>query len=249
MHKDTIIFQLATHYLPKVSLCIERLMQTIEEASLEKHPVIHHYALNNIFEIMKLIEKPELKSRFLKEFLRIEHGVNKSLITLSNKAFAKLFVQIQVLSHMSGRFGENIHLDPFLQSLRLIQSSHSIDGELYSPQLLFWLENKPEVRQADLERWLKQMKSLNDTVGAYLSLFREMANFETITLTNGFYQCPLPARTTSCLLIMLRMEKNTPLVPKMQVGHHGFSLRLCEVMTMREVSHETTSLDLSICQL
>ncbi len=249
MHNDTIIFQLATHYLPKVSLCIEKLMQTIEEASLEKHPVIHHYALNNIFEIMKLIEKPELKSRFLKEFLRIEHGLNKSLITLSNKAFAKLFVQIQVLSHMSGRFGENIHLDPFLQSMRLVQSSHSIDGELYSPQLLFWLENKPEVRQADLERWLKQLKNLNDTVSAYLSLFREAASFETIVLNNGFYQCPLPARTTSCLLIMLRMKKNSLLVPKMQAGHHGFSLRLCEASSMREVTYQETSLDLSICQL
>lgn len=249
MHKDTIVFQLATHYLPKVSLCIERLMQTIEEASLEKHPVIHHYALNNIFEIIKLIEKPELKSRFLKEFMRIEHGLNKSLISLSNKAFAKLFVQIQVLSHMIGRFGDNIHLDPFLQSLRLVQSSHSIDGELYSPQLLLWLEDKPEARQTDLERWLKQLKTLNDTVTTYLSLFREMANFETISLLNGFYQCPLPARTTSCLLIMLRMEKDTGFVPKMQIGHHGFSLRLCEFSSMREIQNQTTTVDLSISQL
>jgi cell division protein ZapD len=249
MHTDTIVFQIAGHYLPKVSLCIERLMQTIEEASLEKHPVIHHYALNNIFEIIKLIEKPELKSRFLKEFMRIEHGVNKSLIYLSDKSFARLFVQIQVLSHMIGRFGENIHRDPFLQSLRLVQSSHSVDGELYSPQLLLWLENRPETRQADLERWLKQLKTLNDTVRTYLSLFREMASFETVSLHHGFYQCPLPVRTTGCLLIMLRMSKSTGFVPKMQIGHHGFSLRLCEAETMREVQTETTTIDLAICQL
>lgn len=248
MRKDAIVFELATHYLPKISLRIERLMQTIEEAVLEKHPIIHHYALNNIFEIIKLVEKPELKSRFLKEFMRIEHGVNKSLISLSDKSFAMLFVQIQVLSHIVGRFGEGIHLDPFLQSLRLVQSSHSIDGELYSPQLLLWLENKPEARQADLARWLQQLKTLSDTVKAYLSFFREMENFEQISLVHGFYQCSLPAKPTSSVLIMLRMERNTDLTPKMQIGHHGFSLRLCEASTMRETQIPLV-VDLSISQL
>lgn len=249
MHKDSIIFQLATQYLPKVSLCIERLMLTIEEACKEKHPVIHHYALNNIFEIIKLVEKPELKSRFLKEFMRIEHGLNKSSMNLSNKAFAKLFVQIQVLSHLVGRFGDNIHLDPFLQSIRLVQASHSIDGELYSPQLLIWLENTPEARQADIERWLKQLKVLNDTVTVYLSLFRETASFETITLVNGFYQCALPAKTNACQLIMLCMDKASGLVPKMQIGHHGFSLRLCEIESMREIHNQNIDVELSICQV
>jgi cell division protein ZapD len=170
-------------------------------------------------------------------------------MSLSNKSFAKLFVQIQVLTHLVGRFGENIHLDPFLQSIRLIQSSHSIDGELHSPQLLLWLESAPEARQTDLERWLKQLKILNDTVSVYLSLFRETANFEPITLIHGFYQCSLPTKKTSCQLIMLRMDKYSGLVPKMQIAHHGFSLRLCQVGTMCEVQNKDIAIDLSICQL
>lgn len=249
MHQDTVLFQLATHYLPKVSLCLERLMQTIEEACQEQHPIIHHYALNNIFEIIKLIEKPELKSRFLKEFMRIEHNTNKSMMTLSDAAFAKLFVQIQVLTHMVGRFGENIHLDPFLQSLKLVQASHSIDGELYSPQLLLWLEDTPKHRQSDLTRWLQQLKILKDTVSIYLSLFRETASFETIHLDHGFYQCPLPIRTTTCLLMMIKMNKNTGLTPKMQIGHHGFSLKLYERQTMYEKKDAISQIELAICHI
>ncbi len=57
MHQDTILFQLATHYLPKKALRLECLFLTIEQACTETHPIIHHYALNNIFEIMKLVEK------------------------------------------------------------------------------------------------------------------------------------------------------------------------------------------------
>ena len=248
MPKNSIIFQLATHYLPKVALRIERLLLTIEQACKETHPVIHHYALNNMFEIIKLIEKPELKSRFLKEFMRIEHSLNKASVSLSNAAFAKLFVQIQQLSHLSGQFGKNIHTDPFLQSMRLAQSSHSIDCELHSPQLLLWLESEPAPRQRDLTTWLKQLRTLLDTVSIYLSLLRETASFETITLINGFYQCALPVKS-SCHLIMLRMDKHCGIVPKMQLGQHGLSLRLCEAHSMREIHNTNTAIDLSICQL
>lgn len=248
MQNNSIVFELATHFLPKVALHLERLLLTIQEATEETHPVIHHYALNNIFEIMKLIEKPELKSRFLKELMRIEHALNKFANPISNAAFAKLFVQIQVLSHLSGRFGETIHVDPFLQSIRLTQSVHSLDCELHSPQLLLWLENDANLRQTNLRHWLKQLQTLTDTVCAYLLLLRETASFETISLNNGFYQCALPART-SCQLLMLRMNKQADVVPKIQIGHHGLSLRFCESKTMREIQINDIPLELAICQL
>ena len=55
MGDDTIIFQLATHYLPKIALRLECLFLTIEQACEESHPVIHHYALKNIIEINVVI--------------------------------------------------------------------------------------------------------------------------------------------------------------------------------------------------
>ena len=248
MPKDTIIIELATHYLPKVALRTERLLKTIQEASEETHPIIHHYALNNIFEIIKLIEKPELKSRFLKELMRIEHSLNKAPTIISNSAFAKLFVQIQVLSHLAGRFGETIHVDPFLQSIRVTQSMHNNDCELYSPQLLLWLEGEAKLRQDQLKIWLKQLQTLTDTVTAYLMLLRETASFETISLINGFYQCPIPSKIT-CHLIMIRMSKQSGVVPKIQIGHHGLSLRLCERGSMREIQTSDIPIELAICQV
>lgn len=64
MFENTITFQLATHFLPKIALRLECLYQTIQQACEETHPVIHHYALKNIIEIIKLVEKPELKAVF-----------------------------------------------------------------------------------------------------------------------------------------------------------------------------------------
>ena len=248
MPHNTIIFQLATQYLSKIALRIERLFLAVVQACEEKNPLIHHYALKNVIEIIKLIEKPELKSRFVKELMRIEHTVNKSQVGIPNSLYASLFVQVQVLNHIAGRFGEAIHHDPFLQSIRLAQSAHSSDCELHAPQLLLWLESDSSRRQQDLSSWLKHLQTLHDTVTVYLSLLRGTAEFETITMLHGFYQCSLPTKIL-CHLIMLRMDKECGIVPKMQLGHHGLNLRLCEAQTMQELRQSNIQIDLAICQI
>lgn len=249
MQHDTLIFQLAVHFLPKVALRLERLFLAIEQACDATNPIIHHYALKNIIEIIKLIEKPELKSRFVKELMRIEHVINKTQTNISNARYASLFVQVQVLSHISGRFGESIHQDPFLQSIRLAQSAHNSDCELHAPQLLFWLENDSSVRQNNLIVWLKHLQTLCDTVDIYLALLRDTAEFEPIDMLNGFYQRSLPARMTYHL-ILIRMNSLCGIVPKIQLGHHGLSIRLCDAYSMQEVRESTESnVDLAICQL
>ncbi|KTD23443.1 Protein of uncharacterised function (DUF1342) [Legionella lansingensis] len=249
MFEDTITFQLPTHYLPKIALRIESLYQTIQQACKETHPVIHHYALKNVIEVIKLIEKPELKSRLLKELMRIEHASNKAnTTTISDNLYNHLCSQIQILTHVVGRFGGDIHQNSFLQSIRVSQATHSSDCEMYSPQLLLWLESKPELRQRDLASWLNSLRTLYSVVSLYLALLRDTAKFNKIDMLNGFYQRPLPPKT-SCHLILLRIEKSFGIVPRMQLGHHGLSLRLCEITTMREVRETDAKLDLAICQL
>ena len=248
MQHDTITFQLATHYLPKIALRLECLFLTIDQSREETHPVIHHYALKNIIEITKLVEKPELKSRFLKEFMRIEHALKKSQTIISNSLYADLFLQIQHLVHITGRFGNKIHNNCFLQSLKATQTMPHNDCELHTPQLLLWLENNPEIRQLDLATWLNDLQTLYDTVTIYLALLRDTAEFNIIDTMNGFYQRPLPSGP-SCHLILLRMNKNSGVIPKMQLGHHGISLRLCNANSMHEIHHPTTQIDLAVCQL
>jgi cell division protein ZapD len=248
MPVDTITFQLATHYLSKVALRLECLLLTVEQALEEQHPVIHHYALKNVIEIIQLSEKPELKSRFFNELIRIVHIIKKSQVFISDSLYANLFVQVQYLSHAAGRFGSTIHHDAFLQSIRIAQSGSANDYEVHPPQLLLWLESSSPKRNADLSSWLEQLKSLSDTVKVYLSLLRNTAEFDKIDMFNGFYQRSLPSKA-NCHLILFRMDKNCGIVPKMQLGHHGLSLRLCEANSMYEVRRTNTAVDLAICQL
>ncbi|MFC3907550.1 cell division protein ZapD [Legionella dresdenensis] len=248
MFSDTITFQLATHFLPRVALRVECLYQTINQACEETHPVIHHYALKNTIEIIQLIEKPELKSRFLKELMRIEHTLIRYNNSFDRELQESLHDQIHNLNQTVGRFGDKIHTIPFLQSIRVSQSLHNQDCEIHSPQLLLWLESDPIIRQRDLMLWLSYIQPLTTAVNLYLKLLRSTAEFDQIELVNGFYQRPIPSKT-SCHLILLRMNKSSGIVPRMQLGHHGFSLRLCEANSMHEIRQAKASVDLAICQI
>ncbi|MBA2656088.1 MAG: cell division protein ZapD [Tatlockia sp.] len=248
MHDETIVFELATHFLPKIALRLECLYKTIHQSCEEVHPVIHHYALKSLIELMGLVEKPELKSRFLKELMRIEHALIKSNGKVSVELFSRLHLQIQTLTHVIGRFGENIHLNPFLQSIKQAQLTQIYDCEMHCPQLLLWLESTATLRQRDIAKWLLNLKALQTTVSLYLALLRDTAEFNRIEMLNGFYQRPLPPKT-SCHLILVRINKSFGIVPRMQLGHHGLSLRLCELATMQDLHASAASLELAICQL
>ncbi len=251
MALNTINFQLGTQYLSKIALQIERLLLTIHEACQETHPIIHHSALNDLFEIIKLTEKPELKGRFLKEFMRLEHMNKKSPnVKITASSFTDIFIQSQKLSQLSGHFGGKIHVDPFIQSIGFSSTGHTSDMGLYSPQLWFWLEDNATTRQNDLISWLKQLKPLYDTVTLYLSILREACHFKKITLEKGFYQCSLNySNKATCHLVIVRMNKQDALIPKVQIGNHGLSLRLCEAKSMREIHDQTVSVELAIGKL
>ena len=82
--------------------------------------------------------------------MRIEHALNKSQTVVTDERYAALFMQIHQLSYVVGRFGGNLPLDNFLQSIRLAQAAQHHDGELHSPQLLLWLESNAQKRHGVL---------------------------------------------------------------------------------------------------
>jgi cell division protein ZapD len=247
--ENILIFQLPVHFLPKVSLRLERLFNNVDQACTSDNPTIHNHALKNVIEIIKIIEKPELKSRFIKELMRIEHLINKSQANIPNELYAHLFVQVQVLNHLAGRFGGQIHQDPFIKSIRFSQSSNDSDCESQSPQLLFWLEKKMSSRQENLVCWLSNLQSLRDTVSIYLAVLRDRIEFEQIDMQNGYYNGSLPAKT-NYHMILIEMRNLSNVVPKIQIAHHGLSIRLYDAYSMQEFNEETSSnFNLGVCIL
>lgn len=246
MQNTPLIFHLPIHYLPKIALRLEYLLSTLLQARTQSHPIIHHYAIKNIIKIIKIAEKPELKGRFLKEFIRIEHKLKKE--EKDNIENEKLLQQIQILSDATGRFGESVHSDPFIQSVRVAQATEHDDTEFNCPQLLYWLSDNHEKRHQDIERWLIQFNSLFDTIFIYLSILRALASTQQIEINRGFHQYPINEQKF-CQLISITIDNESNIVPKMQLGHHGLSLRLYNASSMQEMNQVNTTIKLAISNL
>jgi len=248
MYDNTITFQLATHFLSRISLRLEFLFKTINQACGESHEVIHRFALKNIIEIIDIIEKPELKSRFLKELIRIEHVLKKNNLLNNNQLFDALANQIHILNHVSGRFSNSIHDDEFLRTLRQIHHPNTQDCEFNSPHLVLWFDSNPILRQQTISHWVSCLKDLEDTVAIYLSLLREATEYIPIKASNGFYQHGISPKAVNHL-ILLKMDKTIRLTPKLQLGHHSLTIRLYELTTAHEIRDKAVDMEIAFCQI
>lgn len=248
MYNNTITFQLATHFLSRIALRLEFLFKTINQACNESHEVIHRFALKNIIEIVDIIEKPELKSRFIKELIRIEHVLKKPNLLNNRSLFDVLATQIHVLNNVSGRFSNSIHDDEFLKTLRQIHHPNTKECEFNSPQLVLWFDSDPLLRQQAINQWVNCLRDLEDTVTIYLSLLREVTEYIPITANNGFYQHSISPKSVNHL-ILLKMDKSLGITPKLQLGHHSLTLRLYELATSQEIRDKTINMEIAFCQI
>lgn len=248
MYNNTITFQLATHFLSRVALRLEFLFKTINQACDESHEVIHRFALKNIIEIADVIEKPELKSRFLKELIRIEHVLKKPNLLNNPELFDHLSTQIYNLNHVPGRFSHSIHEDEFFKTLRQIHQPNTKECEFNSPHLVLWFDSDPLLRQQTITQWVNCLSDLEDTVTIYLSLLREATQYIPITASNGFYQHGISPQSVNHL-ILLKMDKSLGITPKLQLGHHNLTIRLYEMATAHEIRDKSIEMEIAFCQI
>jgi cell division protein ZapD len=248
MHEHTVTFQLATHFLSRISLRLEFLFKIINQACDESHEVIHRFALKNIIELIEIIEKPELKSRFIKELIRIEHVLKKQKLVSSEQLFHELETQIHILNHVPGRFGTLVFEDEFLKNLRQIHHPNTKECEFNAPQLVMWFDSDPFIRQQAISKWVHCLKDLEYTVSIYLALLRETSEYIPITAEKGFYQHSFSPQTINHL-ILLKMDKSLAITPKLQLGHNNLSIRLYELASAREVHDKTVQMEIAFCQI
>lgn len=248
MFSDTITFQLATHFLSRISLRLEFLFKTINQACDESHEIIHRFALKNIIEIADIIEKPELKSRFLKELIRIEHVLKKNNLLNNPQLFEDLSTQIHILNHVPGRFSNSIQDDELFKTLRQIHHPNTKECEFNSPHLVLWFDSDPIMRQQTITQWVNCLRDLEATVSIYLSLLREATQYISITASNGFYQHGISPQSVNHL-ILLKMDKSLGIIPKLQLGHHSLTIRLYELASAHEIRDKTVDMQIAFCHI
>lgn len=249
MPTQAVIYQQSPQFLARACLYLENLFAFIQESASHSHPIMHYDALKNIIKILHIIEKPELKSRFSKEFIRLEHTLSKTLKLDNPELWGKFIQKSSELQNLGNRFTCNLNQDPFLQSIKLRQSNQEQNFELPPTQIYYWLHQDAKLRQHIIKDWIDSLLKVQSFVQIYLSILRRHAEFERIDIKDNFLyqafgQTPLPQ------LLMLKIPNELTVFPKIQLANHTVSIHFNDPSNIEEPSrYSAFVVDLAIVKL
>lgn len=223
MSTQDIIYQQSPQFLAKACLYLENLFAFIQESSSQTHPIMHYDALKGLVKIIQIIEKPELKSRFSKEFIRLEHTLIKTLKFDNPELWDKFINKSSELQNQGNRFNCNLTHDSFLQSIRLRQANHEQNFEPSPAHIYYWLHQNAKHRQDMIKNWLLSLHEVQNCVQIYLNILRRHAEFIIIEIKDNFFYQAF-GQTPLAQLLMLKIPHKLEIFPKIQLANHSLSI-------------------------
>jgi len=187
-------------------------------------------ALISILEILNVLDRPDVKSKLVKELSRyatllgrfeeVPH-VDRSKLTA---IVHEVEHTIRNLHSMQGRIAQTLRENEFLSSVRQYLLTPGMGGNFDIPAYHYWLHQPPAERIAQLTHWLSAMKTIQTAVNLTLRLIRQSSPFELHVAHEGFYQAALDAQAP-CQLVRVGVPRASGVYPVISVGRHGVSIR------------------------
>ena len=213
-------------------------------------------SLAGLISILDILSRGDLKNELLQELERLQ----TSLSALQNIPGVDTDQLVQVLTQLKnaeqdihkqpGPFGQALREHELIASLRQRSSIVGGDCNFDLPAYHFWLEQEPETRIADLERWFASLTSLKKPVLLSLAILRESSDAVPLQAEEGYYQQTLDSGMPVQLL-RVGVVRDATVFPEISAGKHRFTVRFLENRNgARPVqTDQTIPFHLSICAL
>ena len=235
-------------------LRLEHLFRRLGELVPSDHPLLHHYALTTIFEVMDVAARADLKSDVLKDLEKQKNLLNsyRGNPAISENVLDQVTGQLDgcfgALNGLPGKAGQSLTESDWLMSVR---SRAGIPGgtcEFDLPAYYAWQHKAPHVRRSDLERWASTLGPLAESIHMLLKLLRESGAPQKVIAAGGHYQQTLPQGRTFHLL-RLAIDPSLGLIPEISGNRLMVSVRLMrqESDDRLHASTEDTGFELTLC--
>ena len=212
-------------------LRLEHLFRRLGELVPADSPLLHHYALVTIFEIMDVAARADLKADVLRDLDKHKNTFNSYRgnpaisEAVLDQVVHKLESNFNTLNTVPGKAGQALTENEWLMSIR---SRIGIPGGTCAfdlPAYYAWQQYPSEQRRADLQRWTDTLTPLSTSLHLLLGLLRESGVPHKVVANAGQYQQSLPtARTYHLLRVKLPLEAD--LVPEISGHRLMVSIRL-----------------------
>jgi len=212
-------------------LRLEQLFRRLSELISRSHPLDHHYAIQNIFEIMDVASRADMKSDVLKDIDRQKLQLNsyRGNPAISERALDEVVAQLDncfsQLSQLTGKTGQSLTENDWLMSIR---SRIGIPGgtcEFDLPAYFDWQHHATEKRRGDLQRWVTPLAPLAQSIALLLQMLRDSGSAQKVVALGGQFQQNLPQGRTFQLL-RLRIDPRHGWIPEISGNRLMVSVRL-----------------------
>lgn len=214
-------------------LRLEFLFQQVHYYLAGQSPWENRVVLSSLIDIHTILEHTDLKGDLIKELDRhhahfAQWSQNPNINTPKLEGILhELTTLSKELKESKYQLGRQLKNHPLLNSIR---QRHSIPGgscEFDLPAYHHWLQQTPETRIVDLERWLQPFVPILRAASLSLMFIRRNTPFEAALAENGAFQKPL-VQDPACQLIRIALPSHTPLYPEICGGKHRFTLRFMQ---------------------
>lgn len=187
-------------------------------------------ALVAILEILNVLDRPDLKSKLVKELGRYEQMLNRfgNIPHIDKSKLSAIQSELEyTLRHLhvtQGRIAQALRDNEFLSSVKQYLLNPGGGCSFDVPIYHYWLQQIPTERIAQLTHWLSSLKTIQTAVNLTLRLIRQSSAPQLHVAQEGFYQAALDSQSP-CQLVRVGVASDVGVYPVISVGRHGISIR------------------------
>ena len=214
-------------------LRLEHLFSGIEHGAIDGGEWSTRDALGRILEISDFLSRSDVKGDLIKELerqisifktLKNNPGVNSKTL---DKTLDSLNQSHSALKPSHYQPSALIRAD---ELAKLVRQRLAIPGGACSfdvPALHFWLSGDSESRGTLLQKWLKDLRAVENATRNILSVIRKSSNPRLAKASGGFYQEQISSENIYQIVRVI-ISRSAAVFPEISGGKHRFSIRFYE---------------------
>jgi len=210
-----------------------------------------------IAEVYNLIERTEIRNEILKELERHTHSLERLAKTpsVNSRALGRVLANLEAASEkMKGYFDKQSFYPGEQDIFHQIRQRLSLPGGACSfdlPAFHYWLHMPVAARQYSLEKWLKLLAPMEESLGLVLELTRQSANATREVAERGSFQRSLNTQNTY-QLIQVNVPMGQNVFPEISGSKHRINIRFMEAQfedKRPNLTNQDVAFELNCCTI
>jgi cell division protein ZapD len=237
-------------------LRLEHLFASILHCVKSKHELDHHCALIEMFHVLDVVDRVELKTDMLQELDR-QKSVMENL--RGNPAIAEDVLSdtlreieqiTQLLRTTPGKIGQALRDSEWLMSIKQRAIIPGGVCEFDVPSYHYWRGLPDEERQRDLHAWLYHLMPIYDSLRIILRILRGSGAATQLVASNGLYQQMLGGAKLAQML-RIKVINDAPCFPEVSANKYAINIRFNALDGVHKPKQyeRDVSFELTLCNL